>query len=105
VDAAIVAIANPVRRQMLSLVRGAEWTSSDLAASTGLTRPATSQHLRVLRDTRLVTVRSEGGRRYYRADEERLRALRAYLEDFWMGRISMLKQAAERRHRATRSGS
>jgi hypothetical protein len=32
-------------------------------------------------------------------------ALRAYLEDFWMGRISMLKEAAERRHRATRSGS
>ncbi len=100
-DAAIAAIANPVRRRMLTLVRDGERSSSELATATGLTRPATSQHLRVLRDAGLVEVRSEGGHRYYRAHEERLEALRAELEDFWVGRIGALQQVAERRHRRT----
>lgn len=105
VDAAIAAIANPLRRHMLLLVRSRERTSSDLATTTGLTRPATSQHLRVLRDAGLVTVRRAGGYRFYRADEERLEVLRAYLDSFWTGRIATLKQAAESRHREERRDS
>jgi DNA-binding transcriptional ArsR family regulator len=99
VDAAIAAIANPVRREMLTLVRASERSSSELASATGLTRPATSQHLRVLRDAGLVVVRSQAGRRYYRADEERMEALRAELEAFWTGKLRALKRTAERRHR------
>lgn len=98
-DAAIAAIASPVRRNLLTLVRDRERSSSELASAAGLTRPATSQHLRVLRDARLVAVRSQGAHRYYRADEERLEALRAELEAFWTGRLFALKGGAERRHR------
>jgi len=96
VDAAIAAIAHPARRHLLLLVRDAERTPSELADQVGLTRPATSQHLRVLRDVGLVSVRSRGGNRYYLADEERLEALRVHLEEFWLGRIGVLKRAAER---------
>jgi DNA-binding transcriptional ArsR family regulator len=95
VDAAIAAIAHPARRRLLLLVRDGERTPSELADRVGLTRPATSQHLRVLRDVGLVTVRSRGGNRYYQAEEERLEALRAHLEEFWTGRVAALKRAAE----------
>jgi len=94
-DAAIAAIAHPARRQLLLLVRERQRTPSELAERVGLTRPATSQHLRVLRDVGLVTVRSRGGNRYYRAEEERLEALRAHLEEFWLGRVAALKRTAE----------
>lgn len=97
VDAAIAAIAHPARRQLLDLVRDGERTPSELADEVGMTRPATSQHLRVLRDAGLVVVRSGGGRRYYRVDTERLEALRAELEAFWVGRVGALRRAAERR--------
>ena len=100
VDAAIAAIANPIGRQMLILVRTGEQSSSALAKATGLTRPAASQHLRVLKDAGLVTVRTDRGYRYYRPHRERLAALRACLEDFWVGPIVMLKEAAEQQHRA-----
>jgi DNA-binding transcriptional ArsR family regulator len=102
VDAAIAAIAHPARRHLLRLVRDGERSPSELAGSAGLTRPATSQHLRVLRDAGLVAVRSQGGRRYYRAEEERLEALRAFLEDLWVDRVAALKEVAERRHGAGR---
>jgi DNA-binding transcriptional ArsR family regulator len=99
VDAAIAAIANPVRRRMLILIRGGEQSSSELAKATGLTRPAASQHLRVLRDAGLVTVRTDRRYRHYEARRERLEALRAYLEDFWVGSIAMLEDAAEQQPR------
>jgi DNA-binding transcriptional ArsR family regulator len=80
-------------------VRERERTPSELADETGLSRPATSQHLRVLRDAGLVAVRPEGGHRFYRADEERLEALRRFLEGFWGDRVTTLKRLAEQQHR------
>ena len=94
-DAAIAAIAHPARRHLLLLVRDGERTPSELADRVGLTRPATSQHLRVLRDVGLVTVRARGGNRYYRGEQERLEALRAHLEEFWLGRVEALRRTAE----------
>lgn len=82
VDNLIAAIAHPARRQMLTMTRAGERTSSQLAHAIGLTRPAASQHLRVLRDAGLVSVRRQGGYRYYRAQEDRVEALRSFLEDF-----------------------
>jgi DNA-binding transcriptional ArsR family regulator len=99
VDTAIAAIAHPARRRLLVLVRDRERTPSELADAVGLTRPATSQHLKVLRDAGLVAVRRHGGNRYYRAEAARLAALRAELEEFWAGRVAALKEAAERHER------
>ena len=94
-DAALAALAHPARRRLVALVRDGERTPSELADAIGLTRPATSQHLKVLRDAGLVVVRRHGGNRYYRADGERLEALRAELEAFWAGRVAALRDAAE----------
>jgi len=99
VEPALIAIANPVRRRLLELVWDAERTPSDLAERLGLTRPATSQHLRVLRDAGLVDVRSQGGHRYYTVREAQVQAVREFLEGFWGTRLGALRAAAERDHR------
>jgi DNA-binding transcriptional ArsR family regulator len=72
---------------MLELVRDRERGASEIAELTGLTRPATSQHLRVLRDADLVRVRVAGNQRLYRSDDVRLDELRAALDAFWGHRV------------------
>jgi DNA-binding transcriptional ArsR family regulator len=100
VEQGIQALANQGRRTMLRLVRDGERTSSDLAEAAGLSRSAASQHLRVLRDAGLVQVRVDANRRYYRADLERLAALRSSLDDFWGDSLAHLKRTAETSTRA-----
>ncbi|HEX6255613.1 MAG TPA: metalloregulator ArsR/SmtB family transcription factor [Euzebyales bacterium] len=94
-DIALRAIAHPGRRRMLRLVWDAERTSTDLAERTGMSRPATSQHLRVLRDADLVDVRVDGNRRWYRADRRSLARIRVLIEAFWDDRLAALQAAAE----------
>jgi DNA-binding transcriptional ArsR family regulator len=94
-DAALQALAEPRRREILALVRDRELTVGEIAAQFDVTRPAISQHLKVLRDAGLVVDRREGTRRYYRALPEGLNELRAYLEGFWDVRLEALKRAAE----------
>jgi DNA-binding transcriptional ArsR family regulator len=86
-EAALRALAHPGRRRVLQLVSGAAWPSGKLAETCGWTKPATSQHLKVLRDAGLIEVRKQGTRRLYRAREERLAELRAFLDGFWAGRL------------------
>jgi DNA-binding transcriptional ArsR family regulator len=106
VEQGIQALAHRGRRTMLRLVRDQERTSSDLAAATGLTRSAASQHLRILREAGLVHVRVDANRRLYRADLERLAALRSSLDEFWGDRLTDLKRTTEAapRARARKSG-
>lgn len=107
-DAAARALGEPTRRAILRLVRDEEQTVSAIASNFGVSRPAISQHLRVLQDAELVTVRSEGTRRYYRARPEGLGELRAWLEDFWSSSLHNLKVEVERQQwndRKTSSGA
>ncbi len=99
VEATIKAIAEPRRWQILRLVRDAELPAGKIASHFDLTRPAISQHLRVLKDAGLVTERRDGTRRLYRARPERLEELRRFLEEFWSDRLTSLKTAAEREER------
>jgi DNA-binding transcriptional ArsR family regulator len=80
VEAAIRAIAERHRREIVRLVRDEELTAGQIAAHFEVSRPAVSQHLRILKDTGLVTERRQGTRRYYRARVEGLAELRAFLE-------------------------
>lgn len=89
------ALADPTRRSILRLVHDDERTAGEIAASFTMSRPAISQHLRVLTDADLVTVRSEGTRRWYRARPERVEELRDWLTDFWTAGLDELKRAAE----------
>jgi DNA-binding transcriptional ArsR family regulator len=91
------AIANPRRRAMLELVWDRERTAGEIAAATGLSAPAASQHLRVLRETGLVRVRAAGNRRLYRSDPARIADVRAALEAFWGERLAAMRDEAERR--------
>lgn len=90
-EAGLRALADPRRRQMLALVWDRERSSSELARRCALSRPATSQHLRVLRGAELVSVRTEGNRRWYRVRADRLAELRAMLDQFWGARLAGLQ--------------
>src|SRR5919204_1055249 len=93
VDETLRALAHPARRAMLRLVWDAGRSSSDLAHAVGVSRPAASQHLKVLREAGLVRVRVDGNQRLYRVDLDRLAAVRAQLEGFWGARLARLAAA------------
>lgn len=95
-DAAARAVAEPTRREILSLVRDRERSVTDIADHFDVTRPAISQHLRVLTDADLVHVRNEGTRRYYRARPEGLAELRDWMAGFWTNALHTLAVEVER---------
>ena len=92
---AIDAIAHPGRRAMLRLVLDRELPVSEIADRVGLSQPAASQHLKVLRDAGLVRGRVDGRRRLYRVDLEGLERLRRQLDAYWGPALAALKEAAE----------
>jgi DNA-binding transcriptional ArsR family regulator len=99
VDAALKAMAEPRRREILRLVWDAEMPAGRIAEHFDVSRPAVSQHLSVLRDADLVSERRDGTRRLYRARADTLADLRAFLDDFWTDRLDRLRDAAEAEQR------
>ena len=95
-DAAARALADPTRREILRLVRDEERTVNDIAGRFDVSRPAISQHLRVLADADLVNVRVEGTRRYYRARPEGLAELAQWMDGFWSSSLDNLAVEVER---------
>jgi DNA-binding transcriptional ArsR family regulator len=95
VEAALKAIAEPRRREILRLVWDAERSAGEIASHFDVTRPAISQHLRVLKEADLVFERREGTKRFYRARPEGFDELRDFLEGFWDHNLAALKRAAE----------
>ena len=98
-EAALKAIVEPRRRQILKLVRDDELSAGEIAAHFDVTRPAVSQHLTILKDAGLVTERRDGTRRLYRARPQGLAELKEFLEEFWDVRLARLKREAERKER------
>jgi DNA-binding transcriptional ArsR family regulator len=94
-DAILRALADGTRRHILALVWREERTAGEIAAEFAVTRPAISQHLRVLLASELVSVRREGTRRLYRANRQAVARLRAELAAFWDDGLARLKEAAE----------
>lgn len=96
-DEALRAVADPTRRAILRLVRDRELAAGEIAASfPSISRPAVSQHLRVLIDSALVEVRPDGNRRLYRWRREGLRDATEFLDEMWSDGLARLKIAAER---------
>ncbi len=99
-DAALRAIAEPRRREILRLVSSQELPAGEIASHFAVTRPAISQHLKVLKEAGLVDERRDGTRRLYRARPQGLAELRAFFEDMWDDSLARLKAEAERDERA-----
>lgn len=96
-DESLRAVADPTRRAILRLVRAGELASGEIATHfPAISRPAVSQHLRVLAAAGLVDVRPDGNRRLYRWRREGLRDAAAFVEEMWSDRLVRLKAAAER---------
>jgi len=89
------ALGDPTRRAILELVRDRERPVGEIARHLPVSRPAVSQHLRVLKGAGLVHDRREGTRRLYGVDAEGLSALRAYLERYWGSALAAFKEKAE----------
>jgi DNA-binding transcriptional ArsR family regulator len=102
VDDVLRALAEPRRRDILRLIQDRELSSGEIALHFDVTRPAISQHLQVLAEAGLVTVRREGTKRLYQARPEGFTDLRAFLEDFWDVQLRRLKRAAEAEERRLR---
>jgi len=94
-DTVLRALADPTRRRILALVWHEDRTAGEVAAEFAISRPGVSQHLKVLREAGVVTVRAQGTRRYYRANPEAVSEVRALLEEFWTVRLRRLKGAVE----------
>ena len=92
---AIQALGDPTRRTVFERLREGPRPVGELARGLPVSRPAVSQHLKVLREAGLVRERREGTRNYYSVNGDGLADLRAYFEGFWDETLTAFKAAAE----------
>lgn len=92
---ALGALADPTRRRLFELVADRPRAVGQLAEQLPVSRPAVSQHLRVLRQAGLVQEERVGARHVYRLDSAGLDILRAYFDSFWERSLAAFKDAAE----------
>lgn len=97
--ATLVALGDPTRREIFELVADRPRAVGELAGELPISRPAVSQHLRVLKDAGLVSDQPDGTRRIYALNPEGIAALRSYLDGFWDRSLVAFKAAAERQPR------
>jgi DNA-binding transcriptional ArsR family regulator len=90
------ALGDPTRRAIFERVLLGPAAVGEIADGLHVSRPAVSQHLKVLKDARLVTDRAAGTRRIYTADPRGLAALRADLDRFWTHALAAFKAAVEK---------
>src|SRR4051812_29317915 len=92
---AFAALADPTRREIFELVAVRPRAVGELAEHLPVSRPAVSQHLRVLSDAGLVSARADGRRRIYELAPQGLAGLRDYLDGFWQRSLGAFARAAE----------
>lgn len=100
-DLVFRALGDPTRRHILELLSNDERSVKQLTSAFGITQPAISQHLRVLREAGLASERRVGRNRFYRMDSAPLRQVEAWLQehtDFWTSKIEGLGEYLRRRN-------
>ena len=102
---AFAALADPTRRRVFERLRSGPKPVARIARGLPVSRPAVSQHLKVLKEAGLVTDRPEGTRRVYYIDPQGLGALRAWLDRFWDEALLAFKAEAESDRKRGRSTS
>ncbi|HSD80579.1 MAG TPA: metalloregulator ArsR/SmtB family transcription factor [Solirubrobacteraceae bacterium] len=93
---ALTALGDPTRQAILERLAGGPLAVGQLAAGLPVSRPAVSQHLKVLKQAGLVRDQAAGTRRLYSVDPDGLAALRSYFDRFWTSALAAFKEAAER---------
>lgn len=101
-DSAVTVLGVPTRRAILERLRSGPRTVGELAHGLPVTRPAVSQHLKVLRDAGLVRSRRAGTRQIYCVNPAGLAELREYIESFWSAALAGFQAATEARRRKPR---
>jgi DNA-binding transcriptional ArsR family regulator len=102
-EASLAALADPTRRTIVERLRAGPSPVGQIAEGLPVSRPAVSQHLRVLREARLVAERREGTRNIYSLDPAGIEELRRYLDGFWGDVLDAYKDQAERTARRRKS--
>ena len=95
-ESALLALADPTRRQVFEHLREGPRAVGELAAEMPVSRPAVSQHLKVLKDAGLVADQAQGTRRVYYIDPNGLGALRSWLDHFWDQALEAFKAEVEK---------
>ncbi len=95
---ALEALADPTRRHVFERLRAGPSPVGQLARGLPVSRPAVSQHLKVLKEAGLVSEEKDGTRRIYRIDPHGLARLRAWLDQFWENALDAFKAEAEKGH-------
>lgn len=93
---AMDALGDPTRRRIFELLQGGPRAVGELAGELPVSRPAVSQHLRVLKEAGLVAEQKQGTRRIYRLDLGGLQEVRAYFDRFWATALDSFEAAVER---------
>jgi DNA-binding transcriptional ArsR family regulator len=89
------ALGDPTGREIFERLADRPWAVGELAQQLPVSRPAVSQHLKVLKDARLLADRRDGNRRIYQLDPDGVGALRAELERFWSKALAAYKAVVE----------
>lgn len=103
-DKKLSALADPTRRRIFERLRTGRRPAGELARGLPVSRPAVSQHLRVLLDAGLVSRRREGTRQFYEMNRDGLAELRSYVESLWEDVLSSFKRSVECGRPADREG-
>src|SRR3954465_14573176 len=98
---ALDALADGTRRTVFEQLRDGPLSVGDVAARLPVSRPAVSQHLRVLKEAGLVSDQRAGTRRLYRVEPDAIAELRDYLDEFWDRALAAFKQAVEQEEEPT----
>lgn len=99
--AALDALGDPTRRAIFERLADGPRPVGELARDLPISRPAVSQHLKVLKAAGLVRDRAEGTRRVYQIDRAGLAELRSYFDRFWTDALDAFRRAAEEPHEET----
>jgi DNA-binding transcriptional ArsR family regulator len=95
-DAALAALSDPTRREVFQRLQSGGRSVGAIARDLPVSRPAVSQHLKVLKDAGLVVDRAEGTRRIYWIDPHGLAAIRTWLDQFWTAALQAYAEEVER---------
>ena len=98
-ETALAALADPTRRRVFEELRHGPRSVGNLAGRLPVSRPAVSQHLKVLKEAGLVSDKSEGTRRIYHIDPKGVAAIRRWLDQFWDEALSAFQTEVERKTR------